>query len=152
MNINPFQSIKSFEIFVGFAIIIFAVFIGWKFSSNFFSGNNADDDKYNYYYASFVDIDGLTIGSDVKIAGIPVGKLISYTIDDNYKVVVKLSVQNQYKISDDSSVIVATNGFIGQRYLKLAPGFSENTLKNEEEILITQSSINIETILSLLKK
>ena len=64
----------------------------------------------------------------------------------------RLSVSEKYPISDDSAVIVATNGFIGQKYLKLSPGSSEIFLKNDDEIILTQSSINIETVLALLKK
>ncbi len=151
MNFNSIKNIKSLEIFLGFVVILFVSSLIWKFSSNIFASVALDEDE-NYYYASFSDIDGLTVGSDVKIGGISVGKLIAYEIDEKYKIIAKLSVSKKYKISDDSSVMVATSGFIGQKYLKLSPGFGDETLQNGDEILLTQSSLNVESLLALLKK
>jgi phospholipid/cholesterol/gamma-HCH transport system substrate-binding protein len=146
------KSIKSIEIFIGIFVILIVILIGWNFTSDYFAQSKSKFENYQYYYANFSDIDGLVIGSDVKIGGVKVGELISYEIDKSYKIMVYFSVSDKYKISDDSSLIVATTGFIGQRYLKLSPGSSENFLKNDDEILFTQSAINIETVLALLKK
>ena len=146
------KSMKSVEIFVGLFVILLTILIGWHFTSNYSHQSSSKFEKYNYYYANFSDIDGLVIGSDVKIGGIKVGELVSYEIDKSYKIMLRLSVSEKYPISDDSAVIVATNGFIGQKYLKLSPGSSEIFLKNDDEIILTQSSINIETVLALLKK
>lgn len=148
------RAIKSAEIFIGFAVLLFTVFIGWHFASDYFYETRVSkSDNYNHYCATFTDIDGLIVGSDVKIGGVSVGKLTSYEIDEkSYKIKVCFSVSDKYKIADDSSIIVATTGFIGQKYLKLTPGHGDNFLTDHEEILLTQSSINAETLLSLLKK
>jgi phospholipid/cholesterol/gamma-HCH transport system substrate-binding protein len=146
------KSIKSIEIVVGLLVILFVSLIGWHFYSDYANQSKSKFENYHYYYANFTDIDGLVVGSDVKIGGITVGQLVSYEIDKSYKIIVYLSVSDKYQIPDDSSIIVATSGFIGQKYLKLSPGSSENVLKEDEEILLTQSSINVETVLALLKK
>lgn len=146
------KSIRSIEIIVGLFVILFVSLVGWNFYSDYANQSKSKFENYHYYYANFNDIDGLVVGSDVKIGGIKVGELISYEIDKSYKIMVRLSVSDKYKIPDDSSIIVATSGFIGQKYLKLSPGSSEDSLKDDEEILLTQSSINVETVLALLKK
>ncbi len=146
------KSIKSIETTIGLLVIVIVIAVGWKFTSDYFHQSQSQFENYNYYYANFTDIDGLVIGSDVKIGGIKVGQLISYDIDKYYKIMVRFSVSDKYKIADDSAIMVATNGFIGQKYLKLSPGSNDIFLKNDEEIILTQSSLNVETLLALLKK
>jgi phospholipid/cholesterol/gamma-HCH transport system substrate-binding protein len=144
---------KTFETFIGTITLIFVFCLVYYFSNQYFSFRPSKYEKYNYYHAVFNDIDGLNIGSNVKIGGISVGTLNKYSIDPkSYKISVQFSVLEKYQIPDDTSISVATTGFIGEKYLQLSMGNSAEYLKEGDEIIYTQSSLNLEKLVSLLKK
>jgi phospholipid/cholesterol/gamma-HCH transport system substrate-binding protein len=98
--------------------------------------------------ADFNRIDGLASGSDVRIAGVNVGKVIAASIDPkSYLAHVTLSVRDDIKLPDDSSAEVITDGLLGGKFLSLAPGGSEKMLKPGGRITITQSSVSLEDLL-----
>ena len=148
MNIS-----KTFETFIGIITLLFVSYLTYYFSNQYFSFKPSKYEQYHYYKAVFNDIDGLNIGSNVKIGGISVGTLTSYSIDPkSYKISVQFSILDKYGIPDDTSIAVATTGFIGEKYLQLTMGSSNDLLKENDEIIYTQSSLNLERLVSLLKK
>ena len=79
--------------------------------------------------------------------------MTSYSIDPkSYKISVQFSILDKYTVPDDTSIAVATTGFIGEKYLQLNMGSSNDSLKENDEIVYTQSSLNLERLVSLLKK
>ena len=144
---------KNLETGIGFITLIMICFLLYHFTKQYFVFNPSKYEQYSTYKATFSDIDGLNVGSSVKIGGIPVGNLVEYSIDPKtYKISVLFSVMDKYKIPGDTSISVATAGFIGEKYLQLAMGASSEILKDGEEIIYTQSSLNLEKLVALLKK
>ena len=144
---------KTFETFIGIITLIFVFYLIYFFSTQYFSFKPSKYEKYHYCKAIFNDIDGLNIGSNVKIGGISVGTLTSYSIDPkSYKISVQFSILDKYTVPDDTSIAVATTGFIGEKYLQLNMGSSNDSLQENDEIVYTQSSLNLEKLVSLLKK
>jgi phospholipid/cholesterol/gamma-HCH transport system substrate-binding protein len=98
--------------------------------------------------AKFNDIDGLPVGSDVRMAGVKVGSVIAERIDpQSYLAVVTLSVQDGLQLSKDSSASVTSDGLLGGKYLALAAGGDTTMLQPGQTITITQSSISLEQLL-----
>jgi len=99
-------------------------------------------------HASFDSIDGLGIGSAVKMAGVKVGSVIGTGIDPKtYQATVGFTVEDAVKLPKDSSAAVVSEGLLGGKYLKLQPGGDEQNIPPGGQIGITQSSINIEELL-----
>lgn len=99
-------------------------------------------------YARFDHIDGLTVGSDVRMAGVKVGSVVDERIDPKtYLAVVKLDVRNGLELPKDTSAEVTSASLLGGEYLSLSPGGDETMLKPGDTIGITQSAINIEELL-----
>src|SRR5579863_7114959 len=70
--------------------------------------------------AKFTDIDGLPVGSDVRMAGVKVGSVVAERIDpQSYLAVVTLSVQDGLQLSKDSSASITSDGLLGGKYLAL---------------------------------
>jgi phospholipid/cholesterol/gamma-HCH transport system substrate-binding protein len=93
-------------------------------------------------------VDGLSAGTDVRIAGVTVGSIRSITLDPKtFLANVVFSVQNDIKLTDDSSATVSTDGLLGGKYLALATGGDDKILKPGDAITITQGSINLESLL-----
>jgi phospholipid/cholesterol/gamma-HCH transport system substrate-binding protein len=99
-------------------------------------------------HASFDHVDGLALGADVRIAGVKVGSVESIRLDPKtYLANVTFSVQNDVRISTDSSATVATDGLLGGKYMALATGGEEKDLGPGGEITITQGSVNLESLM-----
>ncbi len=98
--------------------------------------------------ADFTRIDGLAAGSDVRLAGVNVGKVTDASIDPkSYLAHVALTVRPDLELPDDSSAEVISDGLLGGKFLSLVPGGSEKMLKPGGRITITQSAVSLEDLL-----
>lgn len=98
--------------------------------------------------ARFDRIDGLGVGSDVRIAGVKVGRVLSAEVDPRtFQAVVEFNVADDIKLPKDSSAAIESDGLLGGKYIALSPGGDEETLPPNGTVTITQSSINIEELL-----
>lgn len=97
----------------------------------------------------FSSITGLRVGAEVEIAGVPVGRVASITLDGERPLaVVGLRINEGVRLTDDVIASVKTSGLIGDKYVKLSPGGSPDILGNGDEITETESSIDIESLIS----
>ena len=98
--------------------------------------------------AKFDRVDGLAVGSDVKVGGIKVGTVVAQELDPaTYLAVVTMSVDEGIPIPVDSSSEIVSEGLLGGRYLAIIPGPSDEMLAAGGLIRFTQSSISIEKLL-----
>jgi len=99
-------------------------------------------------YARFDHIGGLSVGSDVRMAGVKVGRVDSTSLDPaTYQAVVGFTVAHDVKLPKDSSATIASESLLGGNYLSLSPGGDEAMLQPGQTVTITQSAINIEELL-----
>ncbi len=99
-------------------------------------------------HAAFDHVDGLSVGADVRIAGVKVGGVDSITLNTKtYEANVAFTVQNGIALSEDSSATISTDGLLGGKYLAVATGGEEQMLKPGGTITITQGSMNIEALI-----
>jgi phospholipid/cholesterol/gamma-HCH transport system substrate-binding protein len=98
--------------------------------------------------ARFEHIDGLAVGSDVRIAGVKVGTVTSEQIDPkSFQAVVSLTVRDDVQLPKDSSAEITSESLLGGKYISLSPGGEEAILKPGQTITITQSSVSLEQLL-----
>lgn len=98
--------------------------------------------------AIFNNIDGIHIGSKVRVAGINIGEVSEVNIDPStYKAKVAFFIDSNFKLPSDSSVSVVSSGLIGEKYLAVTPGSDTEFLRAGSSIEFTQSSINLEDLL-----
>lgn len=99
-------------------------------------------------YAQFDHIDGLTLGSDVRIAGVKVGTVTSEAIDPRTFVAkVAMSVNDDIHLPKDTGAEIDSESLLGGKYINLSPGGDEAKLKPGQTITVTQSSISLEQLL-----
>ncbi len=133
-----------FEIIVGSFVLISAT----TFLFNSFKSSEVNAKDGYELIAKFDNIDGLTVGSDVKISGVKVGSVTEQFLDEKtYRAAIKINVKKDVKLSSDSSAKVASEGLLGSKYLAIEPGADDENLKSGEEIKFTQSSVNFEELL-----
>lgn len=98
--------------------------------------------------ARFENIGGLQVRSPVKVSGVRVGRVSSIDYDsERFQAVVGMQLESRYdKFPDDTSASIFTAGLLGEQYIALEPGGSEEYLKDGSLIEITQSALVLEQL------
>ena len=133
------------ETLIGAAVIALAVlFVVFAYS------NSGMTHAQGYALsATFNRADGVTPGTDVRIAGIKVGTVTGLSLDPKlYQAKVELDVASDVKLPDDSQIKVATEGLLGGTYLSIEPGGSDTYLKPGGEIEYTQGTIDLMSLIT----
>jgi phospholipid/cholesterol/gamma-HCH transport system substrate-binding protein len=98
--------------------------------------------------ARFANIGGLKPGSQVFIAGVPVGRVEKIDLNAQYAAVVRLTVKQEVHLPADTIASIKTSGLIGDKYIALAPGADSNNLSPGGTIADTESAMDLESIIS----
>ncbi|KJR42877.1 Mammalian cell entry like domain-containing protein [Candidatus Magnetoovum chiemensis] len=100
-------------------------------------------------YADFFSTGGMLEGAPVEIAGVNVGRVREISLDDKtYQAKVALVLDPSIKIGEDSIASVKTKGLLGEKYIQISPGGSDVTVRAGSNILETESSIDMEQLIS----
>ncbi|MCF6355936.1 MAG: outer membrane lipid asymmetry maintenance protein MlaD [Candidatus Polarisedimenticolaceae bacterium] len=110
--------------------------------------NLAGGDGYQIT-ARFDNIGGLKVRSPVTMAGVRVGRVTEISFDNTtYEAIVTLQVDRSYDtIPDDTFAKIYTAGLLGEQYIGLDPGGSEEYLADGGTISLTQSALVLEEII-----
>lgn len=99
--------------------------------------------------AMFDRVEGIRVGSEVRLSGIKVGSVVAEKLEpDTYFAVLTLSIDNSVRLPADTAAKIVTEGLVGNKYVALQPGAEENLLEPGGQITHTQSSINLEDLIS----
>lgn len=100
--------------------------------------------------ARFDSASGLRVGADVELAGVPVGRVVGISLDPDpprTQAVVRLRLDTNLHLSDDSMASIKTSGLIGDKYVSLSRGGSETILAPGGVITETESSVDLGSLL-----
>lgn len=97
----------------------------------------------------FDNVGGLNVRAPVKASGVLVGRVSKITYDDNkYTAEVTISIQNRFShFPADSRASIYTAGLLGEQYIEIQPGFSEDFLKNGDHIMVADSAMILEKLI-----
>ncbi len=98
--------------------------------------------------AEFNKIGGLKVGNDVRVGGVPVGKVVSVTLDyDTFKAKVLFDVDVECVFPTDSIAIIASEGLLGGNFLEIIPGGNPDELKSGDTLEFSQDAVDISQLL-----
>lgn len=98
--------------------------------------------------ARFANAGGLNAGSSVLVAGVPVGRVEGIRVDNtDYSAMVTLRVLAGLRLPTDTMASIKTTGLIGDKYVALAPGADETYLETGARITMTESSVDLESLI-----
>lgn len=81
--------------------------------------------------ARFLKVGGLNTGADVRINGVKIGTVLSQKINPlDYMVDVKMSILPEISLPKDSVITIAGDGLMGDKFVKIEPGSSDEKLVN----------------------
>ena len=135
-----------FEFIVGLGVIIIA---GWFILSVVSKSDKLSNiSETTKYIASFNDVSGISVGSNIKLAGVTVGKVLELKLDEiNYTAEMVLGINRKIKIPNDSEIIITSEGLLGGNYVSISPGGSDIFLKANEKFSFTQSSLSLNNLI-----
>ncbi|QIK80800.1 outer membrane lipid asymmetry maintenance protein MlaD [Lysobacter sp. HDW10] len=95
--------------------------------------------------ARFTGIGQLRDNAPVRIGGVTVGRVSSIQLDpQRFDAVVTLQMQPEYKdLPGDTTAGIFTSGLLGEAYIGLQPGGDPTPLKPGDEIVMTQSAVDL---------
>ena len=136
---------KKTEISVGIFMMVGIACLVYL-SVNFGNVNLFGSDSF-IIDARFGSIEGLEVAASVEIAGVPVGKVKKITLEDN-EALVQMEIKRGTKITDDTIASIRTKGVIGDKFVKLSPGGSDDLLEDQDSLMDTESAISLEELVS----
>ena len=99
--------------------------------------------------ARFDNIGGLKPRAPVKSAGVVVGRIADIRFDDTtYQATVTMTLERSYQFPKDSSAKILTSGLLGEHYVGLEAGGSDQMLAQGNMITQTQSAVVLENLIS----
>lgn len=100
--------------------------------------------------ATFARSDGIAVGTDVRLAGIAVGKVVDQKLDERFRAVTTLSIARGIELTADTGAAIRTDGLLGSKFIDLQPGADEAMLKPGDEVPFTQDAMVIEELLAMI--
>jgi phospholipid/cholesterol/gamma-HCH transport system substrate-binding protein len=91
--------------------------------------------------ARFPGVGGVAVGTDVKIAGVKIGRVEQLALDPtSFQAVATLAVDRSLALPIDTSAAITAEGLLGGNYIAITPGAETETLKNGGEIAETSGA------------
>jgi phospholipid/cholesterol/gamma-HCH transport system substrate-binding protein len=116
------------------AIVLFIVGSSWLKGSSI----GADEDEF--WRIQFKTAGNLKISSVVKISGVPVGRVERIQLPAVGKVIVSVTLPDQFVPKVDASAQIVAVGFVGDAAIEFNPGTASQALTRDRIILGTQAA------------
>ncbi len=135
-----------FETLVGFLVVaVAAIFLYFSLQQR---SEAASPDSY-LLHAKFNRVDGISPGTDVRLAGVKVGAVKEVTLDPkSYKAAVTFTMRKGVKVPDDSTAQVLSDGLLGGSYLGIMVGGSFDYVPEGGTVEFTRGAVDLLTVLS----
>ncbi len=139
------------DLLVGMLMLLAAValiFLALKVSGLAFNQEIFGGGTYEVT-ASFSSIGDLKIRAPVRVAGVQIGQVTHIVLDKNYNADITLSInKNINNLPEDTSASILQSSLLGDNYVSLSPGYSDQVLKNHSVIVTTYSATSLESLIS----
>jgi phospholipid/cholesterol/gamma-HCH transport system substrate-binding protein len=129
------------ETIVGAVVLVAAAgFIAYAAQATGFADAGGDFDLT----ASFRSVEGVTVGTDVRLAGVKIGTVTEMRLNpESYRADTVLTLLDEVPIPNDSSAIVASEGLLGGTFIEIVPGGSFDMFAAGDEIVDTQGAVSL---------
>lgn len=100
--------------------------------------------------AAFHKVDGVHVGSPVRVAGMNIGTVAAVGLGPEQKALLTLQFTAPIDLPTDTAAVIETDGLFGSKYIELRPGGEEELLKSGGRMTYTQDSVILEDLVSLI--
>lgn len=107
----------------------------------------ADAEQTDYViYATFNRTDGLSVGDKVRMAGVDIGYVEKSVLENDFRATLTLKIRNGIQIPDDSGAAIVSSGIMGNKYIEIEPGGSEDYIADNGYFSFTQDAMVLEEL------
>ncbi|WP_116598106.1 outer membrane lipid asymmetry maintenance protein MlaD [Primorskyibacter marinus] len=139
------MSENTTEVLVGGAVL--AVAVGFALYAAQATGLSASNSGYPLT-ASFRSLEGVSVGTDVRLAGVKVGTVTGVALNaDTYRAETTVAIRDGIRIPDDSAIVISSEGLLGGNFVEISPGGSPFYYAEGDEILDTQGAVSLISLL-----
>lgn len=139
------MSHNTTEITVGAAVLALAV--GFAVYAGQIAGVGSGGTGYPLV-ASFRSAEGVSLGTDVRLAGVKVGTVTGIELDaQTFRANTTFTVKDGVSVPDDSSVVISSEGLLGGNFVEILPGGSPFNYEAGDEVLDTQGAVSLISLL-----
>ncbi|MEP6067049.1 MAG: outer membrane lipid asymmetry maintenance protein MlaD [Paracoccaceae bacterium] len=98
--------------------------------------------------ASFRSLEGVGVGTDVRLAGVKIGTVSSVALNsETYRADTVVSLNPETQIPDDSAIVISSEGLLGGNFVEVVPGGSPFNFGAGDEITDTQGAVSLISLL-----
>lgn len=134
------------ELYVGLFVLLGVAAIAYL-TLRIGTGSLINGDTY-VVESRFANAGGLHTGSSVLMSGVTVGRVEGVRMEpSDYSAIVTLRIVSALHLPTDSMASIKTSGLIGDKYVALSPGADETSMKSGERITLTESAVDLESLI-----
>ena len=127
--------------------VVLAVALGFLVFAGQATGFGSSKSGYELT-ASFRSAEGITVGSDVRLAGVKIGSVTDMELNtQTFFADTKITLLDGVKIPDDSAISIASEGLLGGNFVEVSPGGSLSNFEAGAEIEDTQGAVSLTSLL-----
>ncbi|NOD62695.1 MULTISPECIES: outer membrane lipid asymmetry maintenance protein MlaD [unclassified Ruegeria] len=98
--------------------------------------------------ASFRSLEGVGVGTDVRLAGVKIGTVTGVTLNaDTYRADTTFTIADGILVPDDSAIVISSEGLLGGNFVEVMPGGSPFYFEPGDEIEDTQGAVSLISLL-----
>lgn len=134
------------EIAVGTGVLALA--IGFLVYAGQVTGYGAGASDSYTLTASFRSADGISSGTDIRLAGVKVGTVTDMSLNkETFRAEAELTLDSDIQLPDDTAALISSEGLLGGSYVELVPGGSVFNFEEGQVIADTQGSVSLINLL-----
>lgn len=132
---------------IGVGGVVLAAAVGFAVYATQFTGLTAGGASYDLS-ASFRSLEGVTVGTDVRLAGVKIGAVTDVHLNpETYRAETTFSVLDGIEIPDDSAAVISSEGLLGGNFVEIVPGGSPFYFAAGDEFTDTQGAVSLISLL-----
>ena len=137
----------------GDALLGAAVLIGGSLALALVFGRDVHPSANNGGYtisAKFNHAEGISVGSDVRLSGVVVGKVAATTLADDFRAVATLRLKTAVELPIDTAAAIESDGLLGAKFIELKVGGDDAVIKPGGTISYTQDSLTFDNLMDMI--
>lgn len=133
------------EVIVGAGVL--AAAIGFIVYAGQISGFSTASATYPLE-ASFRSLEGVSVGTDVRLAGVKVGTVSNVELNaETFRADTTVALNTGIDIPDDSAIVISSEGLLGGNFVEIVPGGSPFFYEPGDTIEDTQGAVSLVSLL-----
>ncbi|WP_199261216.1 outer membrane lipid asymmetry maintenance protein MlaD [Paracoccus binzhouensis] len=130
------------ELWVGAAVLAVAAgFLAWSTSGSPLTARLGGGYELR---AAFPNVDGIEVGTEVRVAGVRVGRVSAVELNpQTYYAEARLQLPARIRLPSDSAALIQSDGLLGGAYIELQPGGAPDDLQPGDEIEDVQGAVSL---------